>query len=301
MKKRLLLMFNPTSGKSQIKPNLWSIIDIFVKGGYDVTVYPTQRRMDAHDTIVERAADFDMVVVCGGDGTLSESVSGLVSLPKEKRTVLGYIPSGSTNDFGSSLEIPFDNNEAAHCIVEGSPMPCDCGMFGEKHFIYIAAFGMFTDVSYETPQRAKNILGHAAYVLEGMKRLKDYSFYHIKVESKELETEDDFIFGFVSNTSSIGGFKNRSEYAPLLNDGLFECVLIKKPNSPADLQRILSALLTSDFDCPELLKFTTDKVRFITTEPVKWTTDGEDGGEHTDITVEVIPEAYNIVVKNHNE
>ena len=298
MKKKLLLMFNPTSGKSQIKPNLWNIIDIFVKGGYDVTVYPTQRRMDAHDTIIERAEEFDRVVVCGGDGTLSEAVSGLVTLPKDKRTVLGYIPSGSTNDFGSSLEIPFDNIEAARCIVEGSPMPCDCGLFGDRHFIYIAAFGVFTDVSYETPQRTKNILGHAAYVLEGMKRLKDYSYYHIIVESEELITEDDFIFGFVSNTSSIGGFKNRSEYAPMLNDGLFECVLIKKPNSPADLQNILSALVTSDYDCPELLKFTTNKVRFITSEPVRWTTDGEDGGEHTDITVEVIPQAYNIVVEN---
>ena len=211
MKRKLLLMFNPTSGRSQIKPNLWNIIDIFVKGGYDVTVYPTQRRMDAHDTIIERAEEFDRIVVCGGDGTLSEAVSGLVTLPKDKRTVLGYIPSGSTNDFGSSLEIPFDNIEAARCIVEGSPMTCDCGLFGNKHFIYIAAFGVFTDVSYETPQRTKNILGHAAYLLEGMRRLKDYSYYHIIVESEELVTEDDFIFGFVSNTSSIGGFKNHSE------------------------------------------------------------------------------------------
>ncbi len=298
MKRKLLLMFNPTSGRSQIKPNLWNIIDIFVKGGYDVTVYPTQRRMDAHDTIIERAEEFDRIVVCGGDGTLSEAVSGLVTLPKDKRTVLGYIPSGSTNDFGSSLEIPFDNIEAARCIVEGSPMTCDCGLFGNKHFIYIAAFGVFTDVSYETPQRTKNILGHAAYLLEGMRRLKDYSYYHIIVESEELVTEDDFIFGFVSNTSSIGGFKNHSEYAPMLNDGLFECVLIKKPNSPSDLQNILSALVTADYDCPELLKFTTNKVRFVTSEPVKWTTDGEDGGEHTDITVEVIPQAYSIVVKN---
>ena len=298
MKRKLLLMFNPTSGRSQIKPNLWNIIDIFVKGGYDVTVYPTQRRMDAHDTIIERAEEFDRIVVCGGDGTLSEAVSGLVTLPKDKRTVLGYIPSGSTNDFGSSLEIPFDNIEAARCIVEGSPMTCDCGLFGNKHFIYIAAFGVFTDVSYETPQRTKNILGHAAYLLEGMRRLKDYSYYHIIVESEELVTEDDFIFGFVSNTSSIGGFKNHSEYAPMLNDGLFECVLIKKPNSPSDLQNILSALVTADYDCPELLKFTTNRVRFVTSEPVKWTTDGEDGGEHTDITVEVIPQAYSIVVKN---
>lgn len=298
MKKKLLLMFNPTSGKSQIKPNLWNVIDIFVKGGYDVTVYPTQRRLDAHDTIIQRAEEFDTVVVCGGDGTLSETVSGLVELPADKRTALGYIPCGSTNDFGSSLELPFDNIEAAQCIVDGSPITCDCGLFGENPFIYIAAFGMFTDVSYETPQRTKNILGHAAYVLEGMKRLREYTYYHIKAESEELVVEDDFIFGFVSNTSSIGGFKNHFEYAPLLNDGLFECVLIKKPNSPVDLQNILTALVTNDLDCPSLVKFTTRSVRFTSGEPIKWTTDGEDGGEHTDITVKVLPQAYRIFVKN---
>lgn len=295
MPKRLLLIFNPSSGKSQVKPFLWKIIDIFVKGGYDVTAYPTQKRFDAHDVVVQRAKEFDVIVVSGGDGTLSEAMQGLVSLPENERVPLGYIPGGSTNDFGASLGIPFDIPQAARNIVSGKSVTCDCGLFNGKPYLYISAFGIFTDVSYETSQKAKNLIGHTAYVLEGIKRLKSYSYYHMKVESEEMAIEDDFVLGFVSNTTSIGGMRNRSEYAPLLNDGLFECVLIKNPLSPADFQSLLTALVMQDFDCPNLVKFTTRKLTIKSSEPIKWTTDGEDGGAHTNVTIEVVPHAYRIL------
>lgn len=295
-KKKLLLIFNPSSGKSMIRQELWQVTDIFVKGGYDVTVYPTQRRYDAHDVVKERSKEFDVVAVCGGDGTLSESIQGLVELPSSDRVTLGYIPCGSTNDFGSSLELPTEIPKAAELIVNGEPLSCDCGSFNGKPYLYIAAFGTFTDVSYETPQRLKNQFGHAAYIVEAIRRLSTYSYYHIKVESEEITIEDDFIFGFVSNTTSIGGMKSRFEYVPLLNDGLFECVLIKKPASPAQLQGILSAIVTTDLDCPNIVKFTTKSVKFTSTEEIKWTTDGEDGGGHTVTEINVIPEAYSIIV-----
>ena len=299
--KKLLLIFNPKSGKSQIKSELWNIVDIFTKGGYEVTVYPTQKRYDAHDVIIKKSERFDTVVVCGGDGTLSEAVQGLTALPPEKRVTLGYLPGGSTNDFGNSLHIPTELAEAAKCIVKGEPMNCDCGVFNGKPYLYICAFGAFTDVPYETPQKIKNQLGHAAYLLEALKRFNTYTYYHLKVQSEEMKIEDDFILGLVSNTTSIGGMKNRSEYAPLLNDGLFECVLIKNPSSPAELNNILTALVTQNFDCPSLIKFTTKKVTMISNEPIKWTTDGEDGGEHTSVTVEVIHNAYRIIVDNKYE
>lgn len=296
VQKKLLLMFNPSSGKSQIKPQLWQIIDIFVKGGYDVTVYPTQKRLDAMEVLRNRAKEFDIVVVSGGDGTLSEAIQGLVSLPEDERVTLGYIPSGSTNDFGTSLGIPSDITQAAQNIVDGEPLMCDCGLFNGKPYLYCSAFGMFTDVSYETPQNIKNLLGHTAYILEGIKRLKTYTYYHMKIESDEITVEDDFILGFVTNTTSIGGMKNRSEYAPLLSDGVFECVFIKNPRGTSDIQSLLSAVVTQDFDCPNLVKFTTKRVRIRSAEPIKWTTDGEDGGAHTDVTIEVVPKAYNIIV-----
>ena len=294
--KKLLLVFNPTSGKSMIRQELWQVVDIFTKGGYDVSVYPTQKRGDASDVIANRAHEFDVIVLCGGDGTMSEAVQGIVKLPKEKRVTLGYIPCGSTNDFGSSLDLSFEIPKAAQQIVDGAPISIDCGTFNSKPYLYISAFGIFTDVSYETPQKMKNQFGHAAYVFEAVRRLKDYSYYHMKVESEEISVEDDFIVGLVSNTTSIAGMKNRFEYEPLLNDGLFECILIKKPMSPADYQSILTAIVTQDLDCSEIIKFTTRSVRFTSTEPIKWTTDGEDGGEHTDLKIEVIPNAYNIIV-----
>lgn len=296
MKKKLLFIFNPSSGKSRIKSQLWKVVDILVKGEYDVTVYPTQKRYDAHDIIIERSKDFDLIVVGGGDGTLSEAVQGTVEMPEEERVTLGYIPSGSTNDFGASLSIPFNIPQAAQNIVDGVTKPIDCGLFNGKPYLYISAFGAFTDVSYETPQKNKNILGHAAYVLEGIKRLNTYTYYHLKIESDEISIEDDFIMGFVSNTMSIGGMRNHSEYAPSLNDGLFECVMIKNPTSPSDFQSMLTALLTQDFECPSLVKFTTRKLTVKSAEPIKWTTDGEDGGAHTDVTIEVVPNAYQIIV-----
>ncbi len=294
--KKILVIFNGASGKSAIKAELWQVVDILVKGGYDVTVYPTQKRFDAHDVIIKRADEFDVIAVCGGDGTLSEAVQGMVELPKKDRVPIGYIPCGSTNDFGASLEIPFEIPEAAQKIVTGKAISCDCGKFNDKPYLYISAFGMFTDVSYETPQKMKNQLGHAAYIMEAIRRFKDYSYYHMKVESEEFVTEDDFILGLVSNTTSIAGMRNRFEYEPLLNDGLFECVLIKKPDSPSDIQNILTAILTQDLDCPNIIKFTTKAVRFSSAEEVKWTADGEDGGSHKNLTIQVIPHAYDIIV-----
>ena len=295
-KKKLLLMFNPSSGKSMIRQTLWQIVDILVKGGYDVTVYPTQKRYDAHDVIKARSKEFDRVVVCGGDGTLSETIQGLVELPPKDRVTLGYIPCGSTNDFAASLGLPVDIPEAAKLITTGQARSCDCGSFNGKPYLYIAAFGTFTDVSYETPQKLKNQLGHAAYLMEAVRRLKSYSYYHIKVESRELTIEDDFILGFFSNTTSIGGMKSRFEYVPLLNDGLFECVLIRRPSSPSELQSILNAIATADLDCPYIIKFTTDRVKFSSTEKIKWTRDGEDGGSHNIADMSVLHGAYNIVV-----
>ena len=169
MKKRLLFIFNPKSGKAQIKNKLCEIIDTFVKGGYEVVAHPTQGAGDAYEKTKELAPEMDLVVCSGGDGTLDEVVSGLMEC--EERIPLGYIPAGSTNDFANSLDIPKNMEKAAKDIIEGKLYSCDVGVFNKRHFIYIAAFGIFTDVSYETDQHLKNVLGHLAYLLEGSKRI----------------------------------------------------------------------------------------------------------------------------------
>ena len=202
MDKKMLFVFNPCSGKGQIKTKLLEIIDIFVKGGYEVLVHPTQEPQDGYRQVKKFAQDVDLVVCSGGDGTLDEVVTALMEV--EKEVPLGYIPAGSTNDFANSLSIPKDMAQAARAIVEGKCYSCDVGSFNEDTFVYVAAFGIFTDVSYQTDQNLKNLLGHLAYVLEGTKRIFNVKTYHMKVTSNGETFEDDYIYGMVSNSRSVG-------------------------------------------------------------------------------------------------
>ena len=227
--KKLLFLFNPHAGKAQIKNKLLQIVDIMVKGGYDVTIYPTQAREDAFRMVYDRAAEFDRIVCSGGDGTLDEAVSGMIL--SGNKIPLGYIPAGSTNDFANSLKIPKDMVKAAEIAISGEPFACDVGMFNEEPFVYVAAFGIFTAVSYKTSQEWKNILGHAAYILEGVKSLTEITSYRLRVECEDAVIEDEFIYGMISNSNSVGGFKNMTGKNVLLDDGKFEVTLIRKPKN----------------------------------------------------------------------
>ena len=215
--KKLLFIFNPYSGKAQIKNKLLQIVDIMVKAGYEVTIYPTQARADALNLVQKRAKKYDLVVCSGGDGTLDEAVSGMML--SEKKVPLGYIPAGSTNDFANSLKIPKDMVKAAKAAVSGKKFACDVGKFNDSFFIYVAAFGIFTAVSYKTSQEWKNILGHAAYILEGAKSLHEITSYHMRVEYEDQVIEDEFIYGMITNSNSVGGFKNMTGKNVLLDDG----------------------------------------------------------------------------------
>ena len=223
--KKLLFIFNPQAGKGQIRTKLLQIVDIMVKESYEVTIYPTQAKEDARMLAEERAGEFDLVVCSGGDGTLDETVSGLMRCGQ--RIPLGYIPAGSTNDFANSLKIPKDMLKAAQIAVSGHRFACDVGAFNEKSFIYVAAFGIFTSVSYQTRQEWKNILGHAAYFLEGVKSLPEITSYYMRVEYNDIVIEDEFIYGMVTNSNSVGGFKNMTGKNILLDDGKFEVTLIR--------------------------------------------------------------------------
>ena len=234
MKGRMLFIFNPRSGKGQIRNKLMDIIDVFVKGGYEVVVHPTQGVKDAEKMAKSMAEEVDLIVCSGGDGTLDEVVTGLMEIGAN--VPLGYIPAGSTNDFASSLEIPRDMVKAAQDIVDGHLFSVDVGSFNEDNFIYVAAFGMFTDVSYETSQDLKNILGHLAYVMEGAKRIFDVKTYHLCVEANGEVHEGDYIYGMITNSHSIGGFRNLVGNDVEMDDGLFEVTLIKKPKNTAGIK-----------------------------------------------------------------
>lgn len=306
--KKLLFIFNPHSGKAQIKTQLLNIIDIFVKGGYEVTVRPTQAQFDAYETVISRGADFDAIVCSGGDGTLNETIKGLMRL--DRKIPLGYIPSGTMNDFASSLGISKDMSEAANKIIKGVCADVDVGSFNDEYFTYIAGFGTFTDVSYETPQNMKNMFGHLAYIMEGMRKIysnKSLQSYHVTIKYDDIVIEDDFIFGMISNSTSVGGLKGLSGTDVLLNDGVFEGFLIKSPKNLIELQFTINSLLKRELDAKCFYFFKSSKVEFHTDHDLPWTLDGEFGGNCRNVciknncqAVQIFADTSDILIETDN-
>lgn len=297
--KRLLFIYNPHAGKELLKPKLSDIIDIFVKADYEVVAYPTQAFRDAYRKVRECDIEqYDLIVCSGGDGTLDEVVTGMMS--REDRIPIGYIPTGTTNDFANSLHIPRNLLKAADNAVNGKAFPCDVGGFNDGIFVYIAAFGLFTDVSYETKQEMKNVLGHLAYVLEGTKRLFNVSSYRLKFSHDGESVEDEFIFGMVTNSRSVGGFRNMVGKHVVFDDGLFEVTLIRTPKNPIELQEIIAALLIEQIDTKYMYTFKTGEIKFESIEEIPWTLDGEYGGVHDEVLIRnhkqeleiMVPEKY---------
>jgi YegS/Rv2252/BmrU family lipid kinase len=294
--KRLLFIFNPYSGKAQIKNHLLDIIDTMVKAGYEVNAYPTQARGDAAVKVENEAGAYDLVVCSGGDGTLDEVVTGMMR--REKKVPLGYIPAGSTNDFATSLGIPREMQKAAAVAAGGKPFPCDIGYFNGDYFVYVAAFGLFTEVSYKTSQEWKNLLGHAAYILEGAKYLHDIPSFMMQVEYNNTRILDEFIYGMITNSTSVGGFKGMTGKDVELDDGLFEVTLIKMPRNPIELNEIIAALINLVDDTDKIYSFKTDEVKFTLNSAIPWTLDGEYGGDHAEVVVKNLHRAVEIMVSS---
>lgn len=293
--KRLLFIYNPHAGKELIKTKLSDIIDLFVKAGYEVVTYPTQSYRDAYRKVKNYdPGAFDLVVCSGGDGTIDEVVTGMMH--RQDKVPVGYIPTGTTNDFANSLHIPKGLLRAADNAVNGTALSCDVGRFNDGFFVYIAAFGLFTDVSYETKQAMKNVLGHLAYVLEGTKRLFNVPSYRIKVTHDGEALEDEFIFGMVTNSRSVGGFRNMIGRKVVFDDGLFEVTLIKTPKNPMALQEIVASLLTEQVDTKHMYSFRSGRVTFESLEEIPWTLDGEFGGNHDMVTIENLNKQLQIMV-----
>ena len=294
MKKRIFFVFNMHAGKARIKTKLSDILNTFTEKGYEVTAYPTQYAGEAVLRIEALEDGYELVVCSGGDGTLDEVVTGIMK--SVRRRPIGYIPAGSTNDFAQSLNIPKNMAEAAKIAVSGRMFACDVGSFNEKTFVYIAAFGLFTEVSYETSQDVKNVLGHMAYLLEGMKKLRDIKSYHMKITTQDTVIEDDFLYGMITNSVSVGGFKGITGKYVDLSDGMFEVTLVKVPRSLDELNQTLAALAQRDIDTAQMYCFKTSWLKVETEEEVAWTLDGEFGGRHTEIVIENQKQALHIMV-----
>jgi len=292
--KKMLLVFNPKSGVQKFIAQLFDVADMFTAAGFLVTVYPTQAPGEAGNIITQYAGGYDYIVCSGGDGTIGEAIGAL--LPLDNHPVFGLIPSGTVNDFASSLGIPRDIMTAASIIIEGVVRPLDIGCFGKKHFSYVAAFGLFTDVAYATPQNIKNMLGNLAYFFEGVKRIGQVKSYRCKLTLDGEVIKGDFILGIVTNAHRIGGVKLPEEIGVEMDDGLFEVILLQTPESIKDRQGFIASLLNQDFNSDLLTIRKVREVGFVSTEPVAWTLDGDYGGEFIEVTLRNHHKALEIIL-----
>ena len=272
--KRIMIIANPKAGLGKIKASLFSVVEIFSKSGYEVTVYPTKKAKDAYNRVKDGVEGFDTLVVCGGDGTLNEVVSGVVSSGAD--ATIRYIPAGTLNEWSSGLKI-------SRNIVKGNVRELDVGCFDDKYFTYTASFGAFTEASYSAPQDVKNVIGQAAYLFEGIKSIAHIKPISLVIEADGKIIEGDFLFGAVSNSHSVGGVLKLDQNVVNLGDGFFEVLLIRKPDTLQELQQIVDGILKKEFDRKGLEFFKASSIRVRGKKALDWTLDGEHavGGRET--------------------
>lgn len=275
MNKRLLLLLNPCAGQKRANRYLPEIVRLYNDRGYECVVYVTKCSGDATRQVRECAGEYERIVCIGGDGTLNETIAGLVESGKD--CPVGYIAAGTTNDYANSLGLSTDILQAATDAVDGEGVCFDLGNMNGRQFIYTASCGAFARTSYTTSQTAKNLLGHIAYILEGIRDLPSLKPIRMRVESDDQVVDGEFLLCTVTNSISIGGILRFSPDMVRLNDGLFEVMLIKYPTLPTQLTRILMALRSSDLPCEMIHFFTASRLSIETEEDMEWTLDGERG------------------------
>lgn len=272
--KKMLFVMNPFAGQRRANRYLADILTIFNRAGYEVTVYMTAGPGDGAKIVEEKAPQMDLIACCGGDGTFNETVTGMLRAGVD--VPLGYIPAGSTNDFAASLRLPTNILKAAQLIVEGTPRRYDVGQFGDRYFTYVASFGAFTRASYATSQSVKNALGHTAYLLEGIQELSQLKNIHVRLELDQGRViEDDFLFGAISNSTSVGGILTLDPKQVDMSDGLFELLLVRAPQDLSEVSECLRALQTQKYNCRMITFVPTTQVRVCAEADITWTLDGE--------------------------
>jgi len=293
--KKLLLIVNPCSGRAKMHTELLKVVEILSAADFAVTVYPTKCRGDATEYVLKLSQnDYDTLVVCGGDGTLNEVITGIMQAGLD--TPLGYIPSGTLNEWSSGLKISRNIETAAKDITKGKKIKLDIGKFDDKYFSYTASFGAFTSASYSAPQDIKNVLGQAAYFFEGVKSLANIKPYKLKLTHNNGSIEGEYLFGAISNSLSVGGIVKYDKSAVELNDGKFEVLLIKNPDNILKLQPIVDGILKREFDREGIVFFKTDSLTVETDESLSWTLDGEFAETNGEFKVNNLHNAITFIV-----
>ena len=281
--KKLMLIFNPNSGKHGMRDSLQDILLLFHENGWEVTVFPTHKAGDATTYILDRYADFDLVVCCGGDGTLNETITGLMQQPLPPK--LGYIPVGTANDLATTLHLKKNPVEAAKDILENHTFIHDIGRLNDRYFAYIAACGTFSNISYSTPQAMKRSLGKIAYILEAVKNISDIRPRHLKVILDGTVIEDNFVICAVMNSISFAGLFRLKEEEICLHDGVFEVLLIRPPKNPLHVRKMMDQLLHRRYDGDDITLYHAREIEVITENETPWCVDGEMGGSYKEVKI----------------
>ena len=294
--KKLFFVMNPCAGMRKANRVLPDILSVFNRAGFDVITYITESRGDAAAIVERRAKDMDLVVCCGGDGTFNETVTGI--LRSGTGVPIGYIPAGSTNDFATSLRLPPNPVDAAREIVEGTPVAYDVGLFGSRYFSYVASFGAFTKASYTTPQNVKNALGHTAYLLEGIQELSQIRNVHARIGLADGSViEDDFLFGAICNSTSVGGLLTLDPKKVDMRDGKFEILLVRAPRELAEISECILAVQKQVYNC-RMITFCSSSTVNVTMDPgIPWTLDGEKAEGQGEILVRNLQQTVKLIKK----
>ena len=281
---KTLFIYNPHAGHMQIKYNLYDVINSLSKGFDDLNVYASTKQKDIINYLNINGSKYDLVIVSGGDGSLSETINGI--MPLDKKPGIGYIPAGSTNDYAASLKLSKDMDKCAKQIIEHKDIKqIDIGKFNNDYFVYIAAFGAFTEVAYSTSQDAKNAIGHLAYILNGITSLSKIKTYKLKIDTDKEECEDNYIYGMITNSLSVGGLYSLNSRNVKLDDGLFEVMLIKAPKDLLELEEITAYLINPKLKTNLVQTFKTKSITIETKEKMPWTLDGEYGGSPNKVQI----------------
>ena len=292
--KNLLFIYNPKAGKASIGSHIGDIVDIFTRAGYKVTVYPTQCPGDGEVMAAKWAEEYDRIVCAGGDGTLDEIVTGV--MVSKKSLPIGYIPTGSTNDFARSIGLPKSLKKAAATASGDCLFKCDLGKFNDRYFVYVAAFGLFTDVTYETDQGMKNIFGYTAYLAEAAKRLPSIRSIPLKIEYDDNVITGSFLVGIITNSESVGGIRALPGPDVKLDDGIFEVMLVRAPDNILEFNMIAPAILDRRIKSDNVICFKCSGISITSDEPIAWNLDGEFGGMTDTVRIDNVHEAVEFVV-----
>lgn len=290
--KKALLIINPVSGKKQIRRYIPEVIRALMDEGYFVTTAVSSRQHEASELVQEYGQEYDLICCTGGDGTLNEVLTGMAREGLDKP--LGYIPCGSTNDFAASHGLSTDILTAAKNMASGAQKRYDIGRFEDKFFSYVAAFGAFSWLSYTTDQNLKNLLGHTAYILDGIKDVYKLKPYRLSLTADGVRYEGNYLFGAVCNSLSVAGTISLPPSQVDTNDGIFEVLLIKMPETIAELEGIIAGLLNQDYTKPGIDFFHASTIEVDNAPGLEWALDGECSGQYEKIHIEPIRSFLNL-------